>query len=100
MKDCAIVFAVVSDKDYGDMIGEIARSGIFSHIIITRISGSRQTDPDALAALFTEDGASDMEVVPDVRDAYRRGRALQGSGYLFICGSLYLAGEIEEIIHD
>ncbi len=95
-----LVFAVVSDKDYGDMIGEIARSGIFSHIIITRISGSRQTDPDALAALFTEDGASDMEVVPDVRDAYRRGRALQGSGYLFICGSLYLAGEIEEIIHD
>lgn len=95
-----LVFAVVSDKDYGDMIGEIARSGIFSHIIITRINGSRQTDPDTLASLFSEDGASDMEVVPDVGRAYRRGRNLQGSGYLFICGSLYLAGEIEEIIHD
>ena len=99
-RPAVLVFAVVSDKDYGDMIGEIARSGIFSHIIITRINGSRQTDPDTLASLFSEDGASDMEVVPDVGRAYRRGRNLQGSGYLFICGSLYLAGEIEEIIHD
>ena len=99
-RPAVLVFAVVSDKDYGDMIGEIARSGIFSHIIITRINGSRQTDTDTLASLFSEDGASDMEVVPDVGRAYRRGRNLQGSGYLFICGSLYLAGEIEEIIHD
>lgn len=76
-QSAVLVFAVVSDKDYGDMIGKIARSGIFSHIIITRISGSRQTDPDALAALFTADGTSGMEVVPDVGDAYRRGRTLQ-----------------------
>ena len=68
--------------------------------LVTEIEGSRKSDAGSLVELFHRAGRPDAVAVADFRDAFREARRRQGRDRLFICGSLYLAGETEEIIHD
>ena len=47
-----LIFAVASDKDYGEMIRELMTFPGFAGVIVTRIRGSRGTDLDPVAGHF------------------------------------------------
>ncbi|MFR5148807.1 MAG: hypothetical protein ACLTER_04165 [Ruminococcus sp.] len=52
-----------------------------------------------LQSFFTEAGASSVEVVEDVEKAFGRALEVKGDdGMLFCVGSLYLVGEIKDVI--
>ncbi len=95
-----LIFSAVNDKDYSEMIRILAEEVPWSAVIVTEIDGARKTLSATLRELFAKYGRPDAEVLADFGEAYRAARKLQGSGCLFICGSLYLAGTAEEYIHD
>lgn len=94
-RHAGLLFAVVADKDYTDMIRDLVRQIKWDYIIVSETGGSRRTDADALARLFREAGAEDVTAIRDPKSAFRAARQRQGSGELFVCGSLYLIGQIE-----
>ena len=97
--EAVLVFSAVNDKDYSEMIRILAEVP-WKGIILTEIEGARKTLSGTLKELFAAEGRPDAAVFPDFGEAFREASNLQGSGYIFICGSLYLAGTAEEYIHD
>lgn len=95
--DAHLLFAVASDKDYREMISLILAPHIFRSIIVTEIGGSRRTSSADLAGLMREAGMPCVTDLPSFQEAYREILKRQGAGYVFICGSLYLAGYIKEL---
>ena len=95
----ALLFSVVSDKEYEKMIGMIMDSDLFSKIYVTVLKGSRRTSLDELKGVFGSYENADMEFYDDSSKAYERAISRrEDDGYLFIAGSLYLVGEIEAIV--
>lgn len=92
-------FSAVDDKDYTDMIHTICSRITFRHVVVTSVGGYRQVPAERFAKLFTEAGASSVEVVEDVEKAFGRALEVKGDdGMLFCVGSLYLVGEIKDVI--
>lgn len=71
-------FSAVDDKDYTDMIHTICSRITFRQVVVTSVGGYRQVPAERFAKLFTEAGASSVEVVEDVEKAF--GRALEVKG--------------------
>ena len=46
----SLLFGVVRDKDYGRMVQEVVRSGLFQRICLTRMHSSRALEVEELAA--------------------------------------------------
>ena len=100
-KECplTLLFSAVDDKDYTDMIHTICSRITFRHVVVTSVGGYRQVPAERFAKLFTEAGASSVEVVEDVEKAFGRALEVKGDdGMLFCVGSLYLVGEIKDVI--
>ena len=67
-------------------------------MVVTSVGGYRQVPAERFAKLFTEAGASSVEV-EDVEKAFGRALEVKGDdGMLFCVGSLYLVGEIKDVI--
>ncbi|MDO4619998.1 MAG: Mur ligase family protein [Lachnospiraceae bacterium] len=98
--DASLVFSAVQDKDSSRMIAEIAEAVDWTRIFVTEIDGWRKTDASVLAETFRACGARDVRERPELKKALAEALAEQGEGYLFVCGSLYLSGMAEEILHD
>lgn len=96
-----LVFAAVRDKDSRGMIRILAGELHFHKVLVTEAGGARKTDPGILAGAFSEAGVP-AEAVPDAGEAVRRAVALGKREHLsvFICGSLYLAGEVKREIRE
>ena len=97
-KPVSLLFAAVIEKDYENMVREICEETEFSHIIVTQIEGDRRTDASALAGLFRKYTDTPVEAVKSVPEAFEKALAQKGEGVLFCAGSLYLIGEIKEVI--
>ena len=100
-KECplTLLFSAVDDKDYTDMIHTICSRITFRHVVVTSVGGYRKVPAERFAKLFTEAGASSVEVVEDVEKAFGRALEVKGDdGMLFCVGSLYLVGEIKDVI--
>lgn len=104
-----LLFAVVNDKDYSDMIGKIIKAECFDTIIVTVAGGARQTDADEIKSCFesaieqhiTESNCKNKimaEAYSDLETAYNRAKELKGDNTLIVSGSLYLIGSIRSII--
>ena len=94
-----LLFSAVDDKDYTDMIHTICSRITFRQVVVTSVGGYRQVPAERFAKLFTEAGASSVEVVEDVEKAFGRALEVKGDdGMLFCVGSLYLVGEIKDVI--
>lgn len=91
-----LVFAVVNDKDYRDMIRDLLKGIFWDAIYVTEVRGSRKTDRAKIAALFREAGAEGVTEVEDEERAYEMAMADRNGRDLFVCGSLYLIGAIKE----
>ncbi|MCR4628208.1 MAG: bifunctional folylpolyglutamate synthase/dihydrofolate synthase [Clostridium sp.] len=93
-----VLFAVASDKEYEKMLGIIRDRLQPDKVYLTVMQSMRTLSEDELRKA-AEDTLSSYEVFPSVPEALRRAAGEKKPGdLLFICGSLYLAGEIKGIL--
>ena len=100
-KECplTLLFSAVDDKDFTDMIHTICSRITFRHVVVTSVGGYREVPAERFAKLFTEAGAKSVEAVADIEQAFARALEAKGDdGMLFCVGSLYLVGEIKDVI--
>ena len=89
-----VVFGAMADKDVEGLLGELRRLQPQRVVFTAAASaGGRAAPPDRLAAAW---GAG-AESVRDARSALERARELAGpAGWVVVCGSLYLVGELRD----
>jgi dihydrofolate synthase/folylpolyglutamate synthase len=90
---CIAVFAAMRNKDVLSMAAGL--SELTREIVVTAPAVERATPPADLAALFEPPAV----IADTVALALMRARALAGrDGVVVVCGSLYLAGEVLELL--
>ena len=100
-----LVFGIMSDKLYKDIISMILKSGLFDSIYVTILESDRSVSMSDLKIAF-EDCKDELGIIglpikyySNVRDAVTDVIAMRKSGdYVFAAGSLYLAGQIKSVI--
>ena len=95
-----LLFSAVKDKQYAEMIHELAEGIRPEKVVVTRVRDARGVPEQELAALFRKEGCREVFSEEDPVRAYRKARELRGDGMLFCIGSLYLAGELLEAVHE
>jgi len=91
-----LLFGCAIDKDVR-ALAEILKDS-FDKIFITRPGSFKKSDPPGIGAIFQELGM-EVRVVPNTEEAFflaEKEAALEGS--ILVCGSFFLAGEIEKIL--
>jgi dihydrofolate synthase/folylpolyglutamate synthase len=90
---CVAIFAAMRNKDVESMAAGL--SNLTREIVVTAPAVERTTPPADLAGLFHPRA----EVAADVKTALDRARRLAGrDAVVVVCGSLYLAGEVLELL--
>jgi dihydrofolate synthase/folylpolyglutamate synthase len=90
---CVAVFAAMRNKDVAAMAAGLAQ--LTREIVVTAPAVERATPPADLAMLFDPPA----EIAGDVRTALERARQRAGrDGVVVVCGSLYLAGEVIDLL--
>lgn len=95
-----LLFSVVSDKEYEDMIRRVEEAGVFETYIIAGISDNRGLSGKQIVNCFQKSRAEDIYLCGSVREAYDKALALKGDGVVYVAGSLYLAGEIKALLKE
>lgn len=91
-----LLFAAVSDKDYGQMIEMLCRGLPIDRVTVVHLNSDRGLEPAILKELFYKNGCSQVETYENVREALDVALRHKGEqDRLFAVGSLYLIGEIE-----
>lgn len=94
-----LLFSAVDDKDYKDMISSICGKIKLSHVVVTQVGGYREVPAEEFAKLFRENGCTDVQVCEKTEEAFPLALKLKGeAGMLFCVGSLYLVGEVKDVI--
>lgn len=97
----SLLFSVVADKDYEPMIRQIVTSGAFERIYLATMSTGRAISKERLAACFEKYPDCSWKIYDTCEEAF--GGAMEdrrGDERLYIAGSLYLVGEIKELLRD
>jgi dihydrofolate synthase/folylpolyglutamate synthase len=97
---CVVVFSVVKDKEYEKMIQMLCKLDFVTDFIITHIPMERGANLEELKALFEKycKGETHISTYDDIGEAVRESIILKGDkGRVYIVGSLYLAGIVENI---
>ena len=99
-----LLFSVVNDKKYEDMIFELCKAKVFTCVCITKIPGERGIETEILKEIFNKYGEADIFVIDNAKDAYQycieQKRKDQKIHSLYVTGSLYLIGLIKEIVEE
>lgn len=91
-----LLFAAVSDKDYGQMIEMLCRGLPIDRVTVVHLNSDRGLEPAILKELFHKNGCSQVETYENIREALDAALRHKGEqDRLFAVGSLYLIGEIE-----
>ena len=98
----SLLFGVVKDKEYESMAEELASSGLFHSIGVTCMQTRRSARAEQLERIFARYPHCSVNVSSSVEEGFRRLLSGRRSGErVYVAGSLYLAGEIKElIVHD
>ena len=97
----ALLFSVVKDKDYESMVGELVGSGLFDRIFIAHMQTGRALMLDALDELFRKYPRCVYQRYDSVETAFRELlRSRMPGERIYVAGSLYLVGEIKELLRD
>lgn len=105
----SLLFSVVSDKDYERMVEELIETGLFDRIAVAGMHTGRALRVDNLKHLFENKmqerfGANHdcaFCVYDNVAFAFERMVQEQKSTErIYVAGSLYLVGEIKELLSD
>lgn len=101
--DRILIFSVVSDKAYYDMIGGIVSSGLFGKYIIAGLQDKRGTAISELQDVFENCQILKENVIgkQTVREALQEGLKLRKQNdRVYVAGSLYLVGEIRRLLME
>lgn len=94
-----VLFSAVSDKDYNSMIKELCGSGLIDEFVITKVEDRRSAKAKSLAEVFSENTDRPVYVADTAGSAFRMALEKKGEdGRLYCLGSLYLVGELMDII--
>ena len=97
----SLLFGVVKDKDYESMVEELVKAGLFSEIAIAHMQTGRALEPDRIGMIFDRYPDCTYIIYENVAAALRELLHRRGpDGRIYIAGSLYLAGEIKELLED
>lgn len=96
-----LLFSVVQDKDYELMISELVSSGLFRKIAIAHMHTGRALSLEKLEQVFQKTSGCEYCLYEDVGTAFKSilQQRIQGER-VYIAGSLYLAGEIKELLRN
>ncbi len=100
-----LLFGIVGDKQYKDIVLDILKSRLFDSIYVAVLETSRSVSVSDLKIAF-EDSKDELGIIgvpikyySNVRDAMTDIITMRKSGdYVFAAGSLYLAGQIKSLI--
>lgn len=96
-----LLFSVVSDKDYESMVAKLVGSGLFREIAIAHMKGKRAASLACLREIMRRYPGCAYTLYEDVGTALRELVAGRDGMRVYIAGSLYLVGEIKELVnHD
>ena len=98
-----LLFGIVSDKQYGDIIHKVLESRLFDAIFVSSLKTDRSVSVSELKGCF-ESSREELGIIglpiryySNVRDAATDVITMRKSGdCVFTAGSLYLAGQIKE----
>lgn len=99
-KKAVLLFSVVKDKNFENMIRSLSESELFDCFIVTELNSSRRLDGENIKELFAKYTNADVYETDSLSEAFSMGRAKQKEtgGILLCTGSLYLVGEIKELL--
>ncbi len=100
-----LLFGIVSDKQYPDIVREILRSRQFDAVYVAVLETERSVSISDLKSVF-EDARDELGIIglpvryySNVQDAMTDIITIRKSGdSVFACGSLYLVGQIKAVI--
>ena len=96
----SLLFGVVKDKDYFSMAKAVADSGLFDRIAVLPLRSERGRNAGDLEKLFAGWGVR-CSVFESTAAALRGLLSDRAAGErIYAAGSLYLAGEIKELVRD
>lgn len=96
--DRHLLFGVMQDKDYGLMAKQIAASGLFADIAVVRPQNTRAVETDILKDIFVGTGCSITSYETAGEAFHKLLSEKRENEPLYIAGSLYLVGEIKELL--
>ena len=98
----SLLFGVVKEKDYERMAEELVRAHLFDRIALTHMQTSRAVSVEKLKSLFEKYPDCVFEIYDNVASAFRGLlQSRENRERIYAAGSLYLVGEIKELLeHD
>lgn len=91
----ALLFSVVSDKNFEQMISILCGCKVFARIAITVTGGIRHLDKEYISAAFKRHTDIEVEVYDSAKEAVL---ALKNESMVFGTGSLYLVADIRKVL--
>lgn len=91
----ALLFSVVSDKNFEQMISILCGCKVFTRIAITVTGGIRHLDKEYISAAFKRHTDIEVEVYDSAKEAVL---ALKNEPMVFGTGSLYLVADIRKVL--
>ena len=91
----ALLFSVVSDKNFEQMISILCGCKVFARIAITVTGGIRHLDKEYISAAFKRHTDIEVEVYDSAKEAVL---ALKNEPMVFGTGSLYLVADISKVL--
>ena len=91
----ALLFSVVSDKNFEQMISILCGCKVFARIAITVTGGIRHLDKEYISAAFKRHTDIEVEVYDSAKEAVL---ALKNEPMVFCTGSLYLVADIRIVL--
>lgn len=91
----ALLFSVVSDKNFEQMISILCGCKVFARIAITVTGGIRHLDKEYISAAFKRHTDIEVEVYDSAKEAVL---ALKNEPMVFCTGSLYLVADIRKVL--
>lgn len=97
-----LLFGVVCEKDYSDMIEALCTSGCFDGFVVTGIPNNhRALELDVMRKEFEKYADKPVYALNSVSEAYDLAKSFLGEEDLLMCtGSLYLVGAVKELIGE
>ena len=97
-RKCTLLFSVARDKHYSEMIKTICDSEMFDNLIVAQLDGARKSDNIEIVKCFGKYTSKPVVVFDTIKEGFDYGLATKGEGILVCVGSLYLVGEIKQIV--
>lgn len=95
----ALLFSVVKDKDYESMARKLVGSGLFERVAAAHMQTGRAVSFETLRQLFAQYPECSCRIYDSVSEAFHELlHSRRQKERVYIAGSLYLAGEIKELL--